>query len=91
MSPDGGAPGSQGLSTIAAVQDYAGAWTAERGRCHRLVHGSEDGRPTHRQEPPARSGWRQDGQGRWYAVDACERNSSQLVSRGGNRTLLEPL
>jgi hypothetical protein len=47
MSPDGGASASQGLGTIAAVQDYAGAWTAERGRCPRLVHGSEDGRPTY--------------------------------------------
>ena len=25
------------LASVLAVNDYAGAWTAERGRCHRLV------------------------------------------------------
>jgi hypothetical protein len=27
------------------------------------------------------SGWRQDGQGRWYVVDACAQHSSQLWNR----------
>jgi hypothetical protein len=25
-----------------AVEDYADAWTAERGRCFRLVYGTDD-------------------------------------------------
>lgn len=72
---------SEGLSTIAAMQDYAGAWTAERGRCHRFVYTEDDGRPANCPEPIVTSGWRRDGQGRWYAVDACAGHSSQLVSR----------
>jgi len=71
----------EGPSTIVAVQDYATAWTAEGGRCHRLIYGSEDGHPEHVPEPTVTSGWRRDGQGRWYAVDSCAGHSSQLVSR----------
>jgi hypothetical protein len=63
------------------MRDYAGAWSAERGHCHRFVYNDEDGHPTECPEPPMRSGWRRGGQGRWYAVDACERHCSQLVSR----------
>ena len=33
------------LATIVSVQDYAGVSTAKRGRCHRLVYGSEDRQP----------------------------------------------
>jgi hypothetical protein len=33
--------------------DYAGAWSAERGRCHRFVYGDEDGHPTECPAPPA--------------------------------------
>jgi hypothetical protein len=62
------------------VQDYAGAWSAERDRCHRLVYAS-DGKPTNCPEPTVTSGWRQDYRGRWYAVDACAGHASQLVSR----------
>jgi len=29
---------SEAASTIFAVQDYAGTWSAERGSCHRIVH-----------------------------------------------------
>jgi len=61
--------------------DYAGAWSAEHGRCHRFVYGSEDGHPTHCPDPTVTSGWRRDGQGRWYVVDACSHHRSQLVSR----------
>jgi hypothetical protein len=60
------------------VQDYAQAWTAERGRCHRFVYEEPDGRPTNCPEPPAMTGWRTDGQRRWYVVDSCERHASQL-------------
>jgi len=63
------------------VADYGGAWTAERGGCHRFVYTEDDGRPANCPEPSVTSGWRRDGQGRWYAVDACAGHSSQLVSR----------
>jgi hypothetical protein len=49
---------SEPISTIVAVQDYAGAWATERGRCHRFVYTEEDGRPTDCPAPPVRSGWR---------------------------------
>ena len=52
------------LGTIFSVQDYAGAWTAQRGRCHRFVYTEDDGHPTNCPEPPVRSGWRRDGQDR---------------------------
>jgi hypothetical protein len=48
---------SESPSTIVAVLDYAGAWTAERGRCHRLVYDS-DGKPDNCPKPPVTSGWR---------------------------------
>jgi hypothetical protein len=66
------------LGTIAPVKDYAGAWTTERGRCHRLVYTEADGRPANCPGPPVRSGWRQDGEGRWFVVDACDQ---QLLAR----------
>ena len=58
------------------MQDYAGAGVAERGRCHHLVYGSDDGHPAHCPEPTVSSGWRREGQGRWYVVGACARHSS---------------
>jgi hypothetical protein len=57
------------------VEDYAGAWSAERGRCYRFVYGTEDGRPANCPEPTDTSGWRQDYQDRWYVVDACARHA----------------
>ena len=33
------------------MDDYAGAWSAERGRCFRLIYGTEDGQPEHCPEP----------------------------------------
>jgi hypothetical protein len=63
------------------VLDYAGAWSAERGRCHRCVYDA-DGKPDYCPEPTVTSGWRVDGQGRWYAVDACAGHADQqLLSR----------
>ena len=59
---------SECLATITAVQDYAGAWTAERGRCHRFVYVEDDGRPANCPEPTVTSGWRRDDQGRWHVV-----------------------
>ncbi len=63
------------------VQNYAGAWSAERDRCHRSVYEEPDGRPTNCPRPPVMSGWRCDGQGRWHVVDACKSHSSQLLRR----------
>jgi len=68
-----------------AMEDYAGAWSAERGRCHRFVYDS-NGKPERCPEPAVAVGWRQDGRGRWFAVDACERHRSQLLSRTSGRT-----
>ena len=45
------------------VQDYAGAWTKDRGRCHGFVCTEDDGGPTTCREPPVRSAWRRAGQG----------------------------
>ena len=67
-----------GPPTIATVQDYAGAWSDERARCHRLVY-DPGGKPTGCPAPPVASGWRQDYQGRWYAVDACAGHASPLT------------
>jgi len=53
---------SPGITTFAAVQDYAETWMTERGRCHRFVYVDGDGRPANCPEPPATSGWRRDGQ-----------------------------
>ena len=61
--------------------DYAGAWHAERGRCHRFVY-AEHGKPTVCPEPPVRVGWRYAAHTRtWHAVDACAQHASQLPSR----------
>jgi hypothetical protein len=62
------------------VEDYAGAWSAERGRCHRFVYDPE-GKPDYCPEPIVTAGWRRDYRGRWYVVDACAGHASQLVSR----------
>jgi hypothetical protein len=72
---------SQGLCTIPTVNDYAGAWTAERGRCHRFIYREDDGRPADCPGPPVMGGWRRDGQGRWYLIEACDQHASQLLAR----------
>jgi hypothetical protein len=72
---------SYGTGTITAVEDYAGAWTSERGRCHRLVYGEGDGHPANCPAPPVKSGWRQSYGGSWHAVDACVRHSPELEDR----------
>jgi hypothetical protein len=72
---------SGAVGTIGVVEDYAGAWSAERGRCFRLVYGSEDGHPEHCPERLVRSGWKREGSGGWYAVDACERHALQVADR----------
>jgi hypothetical protein len=71
---------SHPLTTILFVNDYAGAWTAERGGCHRLLY-DPDGKPTGCPAIPVASGWRQDYQGRWYPVGACAGHAGQLVAR----------
>ena len=57
------------------------AWTTERGHCHQFVYVEDDGRPANCPEPTVTSGWRRDGQGRWYVVDACAQHRSQLQTR----------
>jgi hypothetical protein len=42
-------------SLTSPLVDYAGAWTAERGRCHRFVY-DPDGKPAGCPAPPAASG-----------------------------------
>ena len=63
-----------------AGMDYAGAWQAKRGICHRFIY-DEFGKPTECPQPVIASGWTSDGRGHWYAVDACERHASQLERR----------
>ena len=36
------------------MKDYAGAWAAERARCHRFVYDDEDGRPQTCPQPVTR-------------------------------------
>jgi hypothetical protein len=62
------------------VEDYAGAWSAERGRCHRFVYDPGSKRDNCPQ-PTVTSGWLHDYRGRWYVVDAGAGHRSQLVSR----------
>jgi hypothetical protein len=63
------------------MEDYAGAWMAVRGRCHRLVYGDGDGHPEGCPGVPVTSGWRADGRQCWYRVDACVRHAGQLQDR----------
>ena len=80
------ANGSRGATVIGmhryprVVQDYAGAWSAVRGRCHRMVYGDGDGdgHPENCPGLPVMSGWRADARGRWCVVDACSRHSGEL-------------
>ena len=39
------------------------------------------GHPAICPEPPVRSGWRRDGQRRWYVVDACALHGDHLLQR----------
>jgi hypothetical protein len=60
------------------MEDYAGAWSAERGRCHRFVY-DPNGKPDNCPEPPVAVGWRYAAHTRsWHAVDACTKHASQL-------------
>ena len=69
--------------TLAPMQDYAGAWSADRGRCHRFVYTSnDDGRPMNCPEPVVGSGWRlEEFTGEWHLVDSCEQHLSELLER----------
>ena len=62
------------------MHDYAGAWSAERRRCLRLVY-DPDWKPTGCPAQPVASGWRQDYRGRWCLVGACAGHASQLLGR----------
>ena len=65
-----------------SMNDYAGAWSSERGRCFRFVYTSDEhGRPTNCPGRPVKVGWTQDHRVRWYVVDACEEHASQLQGR----------
>ncbi len=71
-----------GLGAIATVLDYAGAWSAERARCHRMVYDDHDGRPQSCPEAPVASGWKRNGSGRWFVVHATDRcHKGQLLRR----------
>jgi hypothetical protein len=64
-----------------AGKDYAGAVSAERGRCFRFVY-DEHGKPTHCPGAVTRTGWLYRAHERkWYPVDAYERHVSQLEAR----------
>jgi len=58
------------------VEDYAGAWTAQRGRCHRFVY-TEDDRSSNQLPgaPVTQDGT--DGLDRWYAVQAWSRDPAR--------------
>ncbi|MGC8628367.1 MAG: hypothetical protein ACP5VR_12620 [Acidimicrobiales bacterium] len=62
---------------LPVMEDYAGAWSAEHGRCHRIVY-SESGQPGNCPGTPVVTGWRYDANGRWYEVEACARHASEL-------------
>lgn len=73
-----GTPRAQGTAT---KTDYAGPWTAQRGRCFRFICVREGDYPTGCQEPPVQVGWKFEAStGRWYALDACERHAAELFS-----------
>jgi hypothetical protein len=62
-------------------QDYAGAVSAERGRCFRFVY-DENGKPERCSAPITGTGWLYLTYSRkWHTVDACERHKSQLQDR----------
>ncbi|MGO9657488.1 MAG: hypothetical protein ACLP7F_03870 [Acidimicrobiales bacterium] len=68
------------------MHDYAGAWTAERGRCHRLVYDYDpDTKPTGCPAPSVASGWRQDYPGRWYPVEPVAPSQRPASSAGRGR------
>jgi len=50
--------------TPRVADDYAGAWSAVRRRCHRMVYGDGGGHPEDCPGMPAMTGWRADGRGR---------------------------
>ena len=79
--------GSEVVSTIVVVLDYAGAWQAERRRCHRLVYGTSDGHPVNCQEPPVKSGWRNGtavAAGTWWTpAPATAWNCGTALAQGG--------
>ncbi len=58
------------------MKEYAGAWSAERGRCQRFVT-DPDGKSVNCPERPIASGWLKIGD-RWQQVDACDRHSAQV-------------
>jgi len=69
---------------MCAGQDYAGAWHAERGICHRFVY-DEHGKPSVCPERIVATGWLVDYKGHWKAVDACARHAPQLEKRPRQR------
>ncbi len=46
-----------------------------------MVYGDGDGHPENCPGDPVVTGWRQDGRGRWYPVDACARHAGELRLR----------
>ena len=77
----GGPSARQGVGVTGSYTTPVDSNPATRGRCHRFVYISDDGRPTHCPEPVVRLRWRRDGDGRWHVVDAYERHGSELLER----------
>lgn len=71
------------------MNDYAGSWSANRGRCFRFVYNpTGEGRPEMCPDLVAGSGWRyEEYHGRWCALDACAEHLSQLVLPKDKTTL----
>jgi hypothetical protein len=46
-----------------------------------MVYGDGDGHPEDCPGMPVMTGWRADGRGRWYAVDACSRHAGELPAK----------
>ncbi len=74
-----------------AGEDYAGAVSADRGRCFRFCY-DEHGKPARCPEPITVTGWLYLSYHRtWFPVDRCERHVDQLEKRprppaGADRT-----
>jgi hypothetical protein len=56
--------------------DYAGACSAQRGRCFRFVY-DDQGKPANCPEPIATRGWLKID--RWYEVDSCDEHASRCA------------
>jgi hypothetical protein len=61
-----------------AVRLYAGAFSADGGRCFRLVYEEATTRPMHCPGEVVTRGWFRDRRGVWWVVDACAEHADSL-------------